>query len=175
MSTLQTRLQDLATRVATECKSLRTLINANTSDLSALSTTNKSNLVAAINEIKVIVDGLAGGGGATINDASSSSATQTWSIDKIASEITAALNGLLAGAPAALDTLTEFAAAINNDANFATTITNALGSRVRTDINTQGLTLPQKLNARTNIDAYGSVELGNPDTNIVTTFNAGLI
>lgn len=175
MATLQVRLQDLATRVASECKSLRTLMNANSSDLSSLTTTNKTNLVSAINELKTVIDGLASSGGATINDEATASAVQTWSINKISSEITAALNAVLAGAPTALDTLSELAAAINNDGNFASTITTALGNRVRTDIDSQGLTLEQRANARTNIDAYGSVELGNPDTNLVTTFNAGLI
>jgi hypothetical protein len=49
---LATQVQSLATRIATECKALRTLINGNTADLSALTTTTKTNLVAAINEVK---------------------------------------------------------------------------------------------------------------------------
>ena len=57
MSTLQARITDLATRMATECKSLRTLINKNASDLSALTTTQKGSLVAAINELKTAIDG----------------------------------------------------------------------------------------------------------------------
>ena len=44
---LVTRLTDLSTRIATEVKALRTLINGNAADLSALTTTNKTNLVAA--------------------------------------------------------------------------------------------------------------------------------
>lgn len=48
---LTTNIQNLATRIATEMKSLRILINGNASDLSALNTTNKTNLVAAINEV----------------------------------------------------------------------------------------------------------------------------
>ena len=39
MSNLQVRISDLATRVATECKSIRTLLNGNAADLSSLSTT----------------------------------------------------------------------------------------------------------------------------------------
>ena len=177
MATLQVRIQDLAMRIATECKSIRTLLNANAADLSALTTTNKTNLVAAINELKTTMDGLGGGGGggATINDASTASTTETWSITKISSELTAALDSILAGAPAALDTLDELAAAINDDASYAATITTALGNRVRVDINTQGLTTTEQQNARTNIDAYGSVEIGNPDTNFVTTFTTGLV
>ncbi len=61
---LDTNLSDLATRVATEVKALRTLINGNAADLTALDTTTTTNLVAAINEV------LAGGGGgaATLDD-----------------------------------------------------------------------------------------------------------
>jgi hypothetical protein len=175
MSTLQQRIQDLATRVATECKTIRTMSNGNAADLSGLTTANKTNLVAAINELKAAITAVSNNSGAAINDALSSSTVNTWSITKISSEITAALNGVLAGAPAALDTLQEFAAAINNDANFAATITSALSNRVRTDVNTQGLTLTQKQNARTNIEAFGAAEIGNPDTNFVTTFTAGLV
>lgn len=61
---LVVQLQDLATRIATEVKSLRTLINGNVADLSSLDTTATSNLVAAINEVYA----LAGTGGAAILD-----------------------------------------------------------------------------------------------------------
>lgn len=43
-----------------------------------------------------------------------------------------AVSDLVNSAPAALDTLNELAAALGNDANFATTMTNALGSKVNT-------------------------------------------
>lgn len=46
-----------------------------------------------------------------------------------AAAITAAVNGLLNGAPGALDTLKELADALGDDANFATTVTNALAAR----------------------------------------------
>lgn len=175
MATLSTRITDLATRIATECKAIRTLVNGNTTDLTGLSTTNKSNLVAAINELKGYVDSLASSGGATINDASASSATQTYSITKIRDLISTSISAVTAGAPGALDTLDELAAALGDDANFAATVTTALSNRVRTDINTQGLDATQKANARTNIGAdITSAEIGNPDTNFVTAFNTGL-
>lgn len=65
---LVTQLQNLATRVATETKSLRTLVNGNASDLSALTTTAKTNLVAALNELDAAVDALTAGGSATTLD-----------------------------------------------------------------------------------------------------------
>jgi hypothetical protein len=51
MADIETRLRNLATRTATESKSLRTLINANLSSLASLTTTAKGNIVAAINEL----------------------------------------------------------------------------------------------------------------------------
>ena len=171
---LATNIQNLATRVATEAKALRTLINGNAADLSALTTTAKTNLVAALNELKTTVDSLAASGGATINDASSASTTQTWSITKISGEITAAIDAVLNGAPAALDTLEELAAAIGDDANFASTVTTALGNRVRFDA-AQTLTDPQKAQARDNIGAAVAADVGDTTTNFVTTFEAGLV
>lgn len=44
--------------------------------------------------------------------------------------ISAAVNGLINGAPGALDTLIELGNAMGNDPNFATTITNALATKV---------------------------------------------
>lgn len=46
-----TNVTNLATRIGTEFKSLRTLVNGNRADLSELATTDKSHLVAAINEV----------------------------------------------------------------------------------------------------------------------------
>lgn len=54
---LDTQIQNLVTRVATESKSLRTLINGNVADLSGLTTTAKGNLVLAINEVKASATG----------------------------------------------------------------------------------------------------------------------
>jgi len=170
--TLQTRLQDLATRVATECKSIRTITNGNAADLSGLTTTAKSNLVAAINELKIAVDAAAFSGGVVINDASTNT-TEAWSGSKINSELSAGLAALVGGSSAALDTLQEFATALGNDANFATTTATALGNRVRVDT-AQGLTTAQKTTARTNIGAQEAALIGDPDTNFVTTFTTGL-
>jgi hypothetical protein len=182
MATLQVRLQDLATRIATECKAIRTAVNGNALDNSALLTEAKTNLVAAINELHTDIEQLAAAAGATINDASSASTTQTWSVTKLVAEfaetstaisdaVAASKAEILGGAGAAYDTLAELKTLLDTEAGGLTT---ALGLRVRVDVNNQGLTTQQKQNARTNIDAYGVTELGNPDTNLVTTFEAGL-
>ena len=165
MSTLIVRISDLATRMATECKSLRTLVNANGVDLSALTTTQKASLVAAINELKTAVDNA--GSSITISD-STSSTTEVWSSSKVSAEIAQAKSDLVNGAGAALDTLSELAAALGNDASFASTVTTALGYRLRFDA-AQTLTTGQKTQACVNLG------IGEPDTDFVTTFNSGLV
>lgn len=166
MATLETRLRDLATRVGTECKALRTLLNGNAVDLSALTTTAKSNLVAAINELKAAVTAA---GASEINDAATNT-TNTWSSSKISGQITAALNALTTGAPAALDTLDELAAALGDDQNFAATMTTALGSRLRFDA-AQTLTAPQKAQGNANLGSAALVDTGTLDTDFVAVFN----
>jgi len=176
MTDLSTRLRDLATRLATEDKTNRTFINGNAPDLSDLDTTAKSNLVEALNELKGLVDAAAAAAAAkaAIDDAAVSSTTKTYSIDKISALITAAIDGVVAGAPTAINTLNELATAIGDDANFAATITAALGNRVRVDTAAQGLTEPQKGNARTNIGAAAAADVGVTDTDFVAIFEAGL-
>lgn len=171
---LQNRLTDLTTRIATEIKAIRTLINGNVADLSALTTTAKGNLVAALNELKADVDAAAESGGAPINDASTSTAS-VWSSTRTSEAITDAVNALVNGAPGLLDTLEELAAALGDDPNFAATTATALGNRVRTDTDAQGLTPTQQQNARTNIGVLSATEIGDPETNFVNTFNAGLV
>ncbi len=170
MATLAQRIIDLATRIATECKAIRTLTNGNAADLSALNTTAKSNLVAALNELKANITAI--GTPATINDGATNT-TQTWSSTKITSDITAAIAVLTTGAPGALNTLDELAAALGDDANFAATITAALANRLRVDA-AQSLTLPQQAQGRANLGAQEAALIGDPDTNFVTTFNTGL-
>jgi len=170
MATLQTRLENLATRVGTECKALRTLINGNASDLSALTTTAKSNLVAALNELKAAID--AAGSAPEVNDALTNT-TNTWSSQKISDQITAAVSALTTGAPAALDTLNELAAAIGDDASFASTITTALGNRLRFDAS-QSLTAPQKVQGNANLGSASLVDTGTLDTDFVAVFNTAV-
>ena len=119
---LSTNVANLATAVATNAKAMKTLLNGNAADLSGLTTVNKASLLAAINEIAAAV----GGAGATIEDTGTSTIS-VWSSSKTDTSINAAVAGLVATAPAALDTLNELAAALGDDANFATTISTSLG------------------------------------------------
>lgn len=77
--------------------------------------------------------------------------------------VATAVSNLVGSAPGTLDTLNELAAALGNDANFSTTISAALGNRLRVDTNAQGLTGTQQTNAQTNLG------LGNAATRNVGT------
>lgn len=70
-------------------------------------------------------------------------ATQTYVDTEVA--------GIVNSAPSTLDTLDELAAALGDDANFATTTATSLGNRLRIDTNAQSLTSTQKTNAVTNL------------------------
>src|SRR5687768_13957634 len=61
----EAQVSNLATQIATTVKANKVLINNNAADLSALTTTAKGNLVAAINEVRA----LAASGSATTLDA----------------------------------------------------------------------------------------------------------
>ncbi len=175
MSTLVTRISDLATVAATQDKKLLTLLNGNVTDLSNLTTTAKSNLVAALNEVRALAQSAVSASGATINDSDAGTATTTtYSASKITSLVNASISAVTNGAPAALDTLKELADAIGDDASFASTITTALSNRVRFDA-AQTLTAAQKAQAKSNMDAFGALEIGTPDTNFVAVFQNGLV
>lgn len=174
---LELKLIAITQAIGADIKSL----NTNTGTLSSLSTTNKTSLVAAINELVATIGGM--GGGVAINDAAGNGdTTVTWSADKIYDSIeaakTAVTNSLVNGASAALDTLNELSAALGNDPNFATTIAAEIANRVRYDA-VQTLTAPQQTQARSNIGAAAASDLstltaglGNYDNDLVTVYNA---
>ena len=169
--TLEQRLIALAQAIGADVKALL----AAQGSLSALTTTAKASLVAAVNELKTAVDAAAGGG-VSIDDGVGDGATGvTWSADKIFDAIeaakTAVKNDLTAGAAAALDTLSELAAALNNDPAFAATIAAEIANRVRYDA-AQTLTAPQQTQARANIGAQSAAAIGDPDRDIVADYTA---
>ena len=123
MATLEQRIIALAQAIGTDVKDIRT----KNGDLTALNTSTKLSLVAAINELKGSIDAV-GGAAAGINDAAGNGDTAvTWSADKIFDSIeaakTAVRDSILGGASAALDTLKELADALGNDPALAATIT----------------------------------------------------
>ena len=82
---------------------------------------------------------------------SSNSATQVPSQQSVKAYVDAEVAGIVDSAPGTLDTLNELAAALGDDANFATTTSTSLGNRLRIDTASQGLTSTQKTNAKTNL------------------------
>jgi hypothetical protein len=181
---LQTRLSDLITSIGTDYKQIRTWVTGSSSgNLTTLNTTDKSSLIGAINEVK------AGSTGAPPDaSAASKGVVQLATLAEVATgsdtakAVTAAgvhqerlalkTEILGPGIPAALDTLKELADAINDDATYSATVTTALGNRLRIDTNAQGLTAPQQLNGRTNLDVYSKAELGDPETDLVAAYTA---
>lgn len=151
---LITRITALAQAIGADIKILTT----NQGSLAALTTTTKTSLVAAINEVKAS----GGGGGATIDD-NASDTSHAWSASKIASYVGTQISNLVAGAPTALDTLNEIAAALNNDATSVTGLITAVGNRVRFDA-AQTLTSGQQTQACTNLG------IGEPDTDLVAIY-----
>ena len=137
---LQTRISDLITAIGTDIKQHRTWITGSGSgDLTGLTTTDKTSIVAAINEVdaqsstppdaSTTVKGLieiatlaeVATGTDTVRAVTPQGVRQER--DAIKAEI------LGAGVPAALDTLDELAAALADDANYAASVTTALSGK----------------------------------------------
>ena len=162
--TLEARVVALAQAIGTDVKTLTTAVGS----LGSLTTTAKSSLVAAINEIAQAAASATG-----IDDGVTSGAS-TWSSNKISSEISGAVSDLVGGAGAALDTLNELAAALGNDPSFATTIATQIANRVRYD-EAQVLTAPQKAQACDNIGAASLVATGDLDRDFAAAYTAAKV
>ncbi|HMS83626.1 MAG TPA: hypothetical protein PKD12_08250 [Nitrospira sp.] len=221
---LQTRLSDLITAIGTDYKGLRTWITGSGSgDLTGLATTDKTNLIAAINEVnsaatsgstpdasttvkgKIEIATLAevSTGTDTVRAVTPEGVRQEINAIPVASttvqgkvelatlaEVATGTDTARAvtpegvrqervalkaeilgvGVPSALDTLDELAAALADDAAFSSTVTTALGNRVRVDTAAQGLNSTQQGNARTNIAAQDSASIGNADADLVALY-----
>ena len=162
--TLEARVVALAQAIGTDVKTLTTAVGS----LGSLTTSAKSSLVAAINEIAQAAASATG-----IDDGVTSGAS-TWSSNKVSSEISGAVSGLVGGAGAALDTLKELADALNNDPSFATTLATQIANRVRYD-EAQVLTAPQKAQACDNIGAASLVATGDLDRDFAAAYTAAKV
>ncbi|WP_273808818.1 MULTISPECIES: hypothetical protein [unclassified Pseudomonas] len=154
------RITLLAQAIAADVKSLK----ASVGDLTGLSTTAKSNLVAAINELRGMITANA----AVIDDTKGNGDTGfTWSADKIYDTIEAAKaavkSDILGGADAAYDTLKELQDIIKADETTAAALATAVNNRVRFD-DAQTLTQAQKAQACANIG------IGDPDTDFAAAY-----
>lgn len=154
---LQVRLANLVTAVGTDIKSLTGKIGT----LSSLTTTAKTDLVSAVNEVKASV----GSAGAQIND-TTASGTTVYSSNKTNSVVSSAVAALVNGAPAAFDTLKEISDQLAADeAGTATMFAN----RLRVDAS-QGLTSQQQQFGRDNLSVYSQAQLGDPETDLVALY-----
>ena len=157
---LATKVADLAVRIGTEFKTIRTELTGKL-DVSAYTGAD------VLAKIKT-VDGSGSGLDADTLDGHHAADFAT------ADDITTAVNGLVNGAPGALDTLKELATALGDDAAFSATVSTPLGNRVRFDA-AQTLSAGQKTQALSNIGAVAANDLGDAATNFVTTFEAALV
>jgi hypothetical protein len=89
----------------------------------------------------------------------------TWSADKTVTSIQAAVNTLVDGAPAELNTINKLATAITTDGNLTQTMITQINNRVRFD-EAQVLTAEQQLIACANIG------VGNPTRDFAAYYEA---
>jgi len=161
---LATRIESLVIRVAQEFNDVR----AKAGNLANLTTTDKSNLVAAINELKAAVVS-----SAVIDDAHVA-ATTTYSSNKIVSLLDALKTEILGGADAAYDTLVEIQQLLQNGTSGLDALLAAVNNRVRFDA-AQSLTVAEQLQARSNIGAVAATDVGNTATDFVAVFVGALV
>lgn len=143
---LQTRLADLITVLGTDYKFLRSMITGSSSGtLASLDTTDQTSIVAAINETLGVAESAAGGGWTAVDAsetvkgilelatlaevATGTDTTRAVTAAGVRQERDAIITQLLDAAPGTLDTLNELAAALGDDANFASTVTTALAGK----------------------------------------------
>ena len=161
---LTTRIESLVIRVAQEFNDVR----AKTGNLANLTTTDKSNLVAAINELKAAVVS-----SSEIDDANIA-ISSTYSSSKIVTLLDALKTEILGGADAAYDTLLEIQQLLQNGTSGLDALLTAVNNRVRFDA-AQSLTAPEQAQARSNIGAVAASDVGNTDTDFVAVFEGALV
>ena len=157
MAVLTQSINDGFAQITTLLKQVDNTLKGNQGDLTKLSTADKTSLVNALNELKSTIDNKS-----AINDSQTTTAN-TWSATKISNEITTAITNLINGADASSDTLKGLADKI-------AALAQADNGLVSTN-QAQDFTEQQKAQARNNIDVYSKAEIGDINTNFVTTIN----
>lgn len=145
--TLNEKIQQGFERVVALLKLVRDDLQGKVGTLAQLNTTQKSNLVSALNELKDAIDGFS-----QIDDSGATSASKIWSSQKTEAVINGAMAALINGAGSDGDTLKELADKI-------TALAQADSGLVSTT--TQYFTDAQKAQARANIGAVASVDVGD--------------
>ena len=161
---LQTQLTALINAIGGDIKTIWSLMNGKAANLDSLETTDKSNLVAAINEVKAAADA------AQIDDQNEAT-TSTWSSSRISTELdatkaaaaTQAVDTITNGAGAAYDTLVELQSELQSNDSAIANIITAQANRLAVD-QSQTFTTAQKLQGCQNIG------LGDPETNLATVY-----
>ncbi len=161
---LQTRIESLVIRIAQEFNTL----NGKTGTLASLTTTDKSSLVAAINELQSAV--LSGTG---IDDANVA-LTTTYSSTKIVTLLDTLKAEILGGADAAYDTLVEIQQLLQDGTSGLDALLAAINNRVRFDA-ARTLTVIEQQQARSNIGAIALTAIGDADTDFVAVFEGALV
>jgi len=128
-------------------------------NLANLTTTQKSNLVAALNEVRDMVKS----DGAQMDDSNVSTST-VYSSAKVESAIDAAIDALVDGAPEAYDTLKEIADYIAQDETATQGLLTAVNNRVK-------FNEPQSLTEAQQIQASENIGVGDPTTDFVSIYN----
>lgn len=150
--------------------------------LANLNTTDKTDTVQAINEVKAALDANIQALGQIINDAAGlGDTTHTWSVDQIITYVQNIRSDILGGIPpSALDSIYELAQQIEADGSSLDLITQALNFRVRVDA-AQTFDATERAQGRANIGAAADADLqqlitdvGDTTTDYVAVFNTGL-
>lgn len=160
---LATRIESLVIRVAQEFNDMR----AKVGNLASLTTTDKSSLVAAINELKAAVVS------ATAIDDAQVSAVTAYSSTKVVELLNALKSEILGGADAAYDTLLEIQQLLQGGTGGLDALLAAVNNRVRFDA-PQMLTVEEQAQARGNIGAASAIAIGDTDTDFMAVFDAAL-
>lgn len=179
---LQTRLGDLITAIGTDYKQLRIYVTGTAAGtITGLTTTTKTDLVAAINEVNAKPSATPVDSSETVKGivelatlAEVAAGTDVLRVPTVAGvrQERIALKAEILGAsvPGALDTLDELANALADDAAFSSTVTTSLANRLRVDTAAQALTTLQQTNGQTNLNVYSKTEAGNPEADLVALY-----
>lgn len=139
-------------------------LNGKVGALAGLSTTEKSTVVGALNELAARIAAAEQATASLIDDTSTDTDT-TWSSSKITQAIADGFNSVIAGAPEALNTLQEIAVALNNAPNAVQGILDILAKVVRVD-QEQTFSVAEKAQGRANIGAASDADLTQLAANV---------
>ncbi len=159
------RLVQIFTQIGLDMKSVQaaaSLLETKQGDLTQLTTDEKTSLVGAVNEVQAELNNI--DLAALIDDTTTGTDT-TWSSSKIVSAISQAVADLVDGAPEALNTINELAAALQDNPDMIENINTILGKVVRVDV-AQTFTASEKAQGRTNIGAASEADLTQLAANV---------